>query len=392
MPSALLLSCQPIEKVRIALIGLGDRGFKTLERYSYIKNAEVRYIVDLHPERLDKANALLLSQGRPVAQTLQGEDAWAKACQCDDVDLVYVCTEWLSHTPIALYAMQCGKHVAVEVPAATTISDCWKLVKAAEQTQRHLFMTENCCYDIFALETLEMHHQHLFGKITHCEGAYIHHLNSATDTDDCGKKDTHHNWMLQSCAHHGGNPYPTHAIGPIAQLLDFHHSDRMLTLTSITSQGVNNAEYGSCDGKINTSLIKTKLGTTILLQLDVTTPRPYSRMQTICGTKAYTQKYPVPIVQTLTEDAILGDDAIAYLQKYAVSPAARLWMEGNEMKVKNPMNYAMDSRLIHCLHEGLPLDIDVYDAAEWSCLAELTQQSANGGGIPVEIPNFRETH
>lgn len=389
MPSAVQLKCPPIPHVRIALIGLGDRGMKTLERYAYIKGAEFKYIVDLHQERLDKANQMLQAQGRPVAKTLQGVEAWKEVCDYKDIDLLYICTEWSSHTPIAVHAMKCGKHVAVEVPAATTIDECWQLVRTAEETQRHLFMTENCCYDLFALETLQMHQQGLFGKITHCEGAYIHHLGTASDMDDCGKKDTHHNWMLQSCAQHGGNPYPTHGIGPIAQLLDFHNSDRMVSLTSITSKGVENKESGACVGKINNSLIQTANGVSILLQLDVTTPRPYSRMQTICGTKGYAQKYPIATVQTETNSAVCGEDANQLLEKFATTPAALLWKEGSELGVKNAMNFAMDSRFITCLQQGLPLDMDVYDAAEWSCLAELTQISAKNGGIAVEIPKFR---
>lgn len=193
---------------------------KTLERYAYIKGAEIRYIADLSPERLELANQKLEKSGRHRAHTLQGEDAWIQACKKDDIDLIYICTEWKSHATIAIEAMKRGKHVAVEVPAATTINECYELVRTAEATQRHLFMTENCCYDYFALETLEMHKQGLFGEITHCEGAYIHNLSQAVAAN-CPHNDTHSNWMTHSCATHGGNPYPTHGIGPIAQLLGF---------------------------------------------------------------------------------------------------------------------------------------------------------------------------
>lgn len=385
MPSAFLLKCAPLPVVRIALVGLGQRGMKTLERYAFIKGAEICCIADLFEERLTAANNTLLRDGRPKAVTLSGEKAWREACRRTDIDLVYICTEWATHTMIAVEAMKCGKHVAVEVPAATTLEECRLLVSTAEATQRHCFMTENCCYDFFALETLEMRRQNVFGTITHCEGAYIHNL-SVPSRHNGGVSDTRLNWMERSCASHGGNPYPTHGIGPIAQLLGFHRSDRMVTLTSVTARGAE--ENGNAAGRINSSLITTQNGVSILLQLDVTTPRPYNRLQTVCGTRAFVQKYPVPTVQMAGTLPMTGQAALQEMEKYATSPASRLWKEGRLKGVPNEMNYAMDARLIQCLNQGLPLDIDVYDAAEWSCLAELTQQSASRGGKPVEIPDF----
>lgn len=379
------LACTPIPLVRIALIGLGGRGMKTLERYAYIEGAQIGYLVDLDGSRLDEANQKLLESGRPLAKKLQGENAWYEVCQREDVDLIYICTEWKSHTKIATEAMRKGKHVAVEVPAATTIEECWQLVHTAEETQRHLFMTENCCYDLFALETLEMKKRGIFGRITHCEGAYIHRLSVAPRHG--GISDTRHNWMVHSCAIHGGNPYPTHGIGPIGQLLGFHREDRMVSLVSLTSRDVLASE-NSDEGHVNTSLIQTEKGVTILLQLDVTTPRPYSRMQTVCGTRAYVQKYPLPTIQTDTTPLLTGEEAEEKMLQFATSPAAQAWLKGHDMGVANEMNYAMDARLIHCLRHGLPLDIDVYDAVEWSCIAELSKRSALEGGKPMEFPKF----
>lgn len=384
--NVLQLACSPIPHVRIALIGLGGRGMKTLERYAYIHGAQICYIVDLDNNQLDKANQKLLETGRPLAQKLQGAKAWYEACCKEDVDLVYICTEWKSHCMIATEAMKRGKHVAVEVPAATTIEECWQLVHTAEQTRRHLFMTENCCYDLFALETLEMKRRGVFGRITHCEGAYIHQLSVGPRHG--GVSDTRHNWMVHSCAFHGGNPYPTHGIGPIGQLLGFHREDRMLSLVSVTSKNTSASAAKSEEQHVNTSLITTQNGVSILLQLDVSTPRPYSRMQTICGTKAYVQKYPIPTFQTNTTPPLTGQDAEQAMKEFATSQAAETWLEGMSLGVPNEMNYAMDARLIYCLQNGLPLDIDVYDAAEWSCIAELSQLSAKQGGKPVEFPRF----
>lgn len=387
MPTVANLACTPIPLVRIALIGLGGRGMKTLERYAFIHGAEIRYLVDIDEQRVLLANQKLMQSGRPQAKMLIGEKAWAEACSMQDVDVVYICTEWRSHATIATEAMRCGKHVVVEVPAATTLRECWQLVETAEKTKRHLFMAENCCYDFFALQTLEMKRRGLFGQITHCEGAYIHDLNEYKFASHHG--DTKHNWMIHSCAQHGGNPYPTHAIGPIAQLLDFHNHDRMMRLVSLTSSITVPNECNSELGHINNTLILTERGVSILLQLDVSTNRPYNRLQTVCGTKGFAQKYPLPTLQLEGNSLLTGNDALSAMQEFATSPASQLWQKGHQLGVPNEMNYTMDARLIHCLQNGLPLDIDVYDAAEWSCLAELTQLSVSQGNIPIEIPQFR---
>lgn len=387
MPTVANLACTPIPLVRIALIGLGGRGMKTLERYAFIHGAEIRYLVDIDEQRVLLANQELTQSGRPQAKVLIGEKAWAEACSMQDIDVVYICTEWRSHTTIATEAMRCGKHVIVEVPAATTLRECWQLVETAEKTRRHLFMAENCCYDFFALQTLEIKRRGLFGQIMHCEGAYIHNLNEYKFAPQHG--DTKHNWMIHSCAQHGGNPYPTHAIGPIAQLLDFHNQDRMMRLVSLSSSITIPNECNSELGHINNTLILTERGVSILLQLDVSTNRPYNRLQMVCGTKGFAQKYPLPTLQLEGEKLLTGNEALSAMQKFATSPASQLWQRGHQLGVPNEMNYAMDAHLIYCLQNGLPLDIDVYDAAEWSCLAELTQLSASQGNIPIDIPQFR---
>ena len=318
----------PIPHVRIALIGLGQRGMKTLERYAYIQGASIVCIADIDAQKLEQANQALVATHRQEARTYCGAEAWREICKQDDIDLVYICTDWSTHCKIAVTAMEAGKHVAVEVPAAETVEECWQLVNTAERTQRHCFMTENCCYDNFALATLEMKRQGLLGEITHCEGAYIHRIENLSAS-----------WMEQSCAQHGGNPYPTHGIGPIGQLLGLHRTDRMDYLVSLTSDGQN---------KVNSTLIRTVNGVSILLQLDVTTPRPYSRLQTVCGTKGFIQKYPLPTIQLDGEEApTVGEDALRKAESYFDSETAKLWQKGHKLKVPNEMNFTMDSRLIH---------------------------------------------
>jgi predicted dehydrogenase len=273
--------------------------------------------------------------------------------------------------------MEQGKHVAIEVPAATTVDECWQLVDTAERTRRHCFMLENCCYDTFHLATLTMVERGMLGTLTHLEGAYIHDLRDKYEAD--GPK----GWMARLCGEHKGNPYPTHGIGPVCQLLNIHRGDRLDYLVSLTP-----AAHVPHDVCVNNTLIRTVNGKTILLQYDVTTPRPYSRMQTVCGTRGFVQKYPRRCIMLDGQEPVKGDAVEPILAEYTNPHIARIQEEGYRLGVPNIMNYTMDRRLIECLHRGLPLDIDVYDAAEWSCIAELSERSAQNGGIPVKIPDF----
>lgn len=368
------LRCEPLPVVRMGFIGLGQRGLKTVQRYTDITGAEIRVLADLHPEAVERANQHLALSGRQLAHGYAGEDAWRKVCRHPEVDIVYICTDWQTHADIAIEALEHGKHVAVEVPLATTIDDCWRVVLAAERAQRHCFMTENCCYDWFHLASLELAQSDTLGRITHCEGAYIH---------DWRKLFGDGNFYEQS-VHCGGNPYPTHAIGPIAQLLGFHRGDRMMRLVSMTGNALGS---NSLLGHSNSTIITTEQGVTITLHFDGTTPRPYSRLQTVCGTKGFVQKYPLPTIQ-IDDQLLTGQEAETFLLRRLNTNSARAWKEGHTLGVDNEMNYAMDRRLIYCLQHGLPLDIDVYDAAEWSCLTELTRRSAEQGGTPIEIPDF----
>ena len=391
--SAYQLRCAPIPLVRIGLVGLGQRGLQTLRRYGDVEGAQICALASLTAEEVERGNALLAESGRPRVRTFVGEEAWREMCALHDLDVIYICTDWKSHARMAVEAMRCGKHAAVEVPAATTVDECRTLVRTAEATQRHCFMTENCCYDWFALATLHLRDTGFFGTITHCEGAYLHDWRELFSEGH----ESARAWYRQSCRH-GGNPYPTHGIGPIAQLLRFHRGremgtktgddakagDRMHHLVSMTGQADG---PDSLLGHANHTLITTERGVTILLQFDGTTPRPYSRIQSVSGTAGFVQKYPLPTVHSGTL-ALMGEAAEDHLLRSMTDHAARLWLEGKEKGVPNAMNYAMDQRFIHCLRHGLPLDIDVYDAAEWSCLSELSRRSALEGGTRVDIPDF----
>jgi len=301
--SVLKLACEPLDTVRVGFIGLGSRGKGAIERYVYLPDAKVVALCDLDSANVNKANEILTSHKLPAADIYVGEDVWKEMCGRDDIDLVYICTDWHSHAPMAVYAMKQGKHVAVEVPAAMTVAECWDLVNTAEQTRRHCMMLENCCYDFFEMATLNMAQQGLFGDVMHAEGAYIHDLRSYNyDTTATGYKNM---WRLKAQKEEAGNPYPTHGLGPVAQILNIHRGDRMATLVSMSNaqkgmhlyaaeHGIAGEDTAHIDmGDMNTTLIRTAKGKTIMIQHDVTSPRPYNRIHMVSGTKGFAQKYPL---------------------------------------------------------------------------------------------------
>lgn len=401
--NVLKLTCPPLPVVRIGFVGLGNRGILALERYMHLEGIEVKALCDLREENITRATAVLQCSGRAEATHYTHSDGWRMLCERTDLDLVYICTDWLTHTDIAVYAMLQGKHAALEVPAAMTVADCWRLVDTAEATRRHCMMLENCCYDAYALTALNMVQQGALGEITHAEGAYIHDLRRHYFADET-EGGYHNNWMKLYSQEHTGNPYPTHGLGPVCQWMNIHRGDRMEYLVSMSSRqaglstyarqlfGEHAAEAGQTYqmGDVNTTLIHTVKGRTIMLQYDVTTPRPYSRHQTICGTKGFMQKYPVPclLLDEYGKEPLSGEELESVLEQYKHPFTATIGREAKEKEMPNEMNYIMDYRLVHCLRNGLPLDQDVYDAAEWSCITELSERSVRAGSIPVEIPDF----
>ena len=225
--SMLGFAAEPIDTVRVGFIGLGDRGDGAVNRFTYIDGAKIVALCDIEEERVNEMQELLAERGKPAAAAYFGSrDAWKELCQRDDIDLVYIVTDWKMHTPMAVYAMEHGKHVAIEVPATTCIDECWQLVNTAERTQRHCMMLENCVYDFFELTTLNMAQQGLFGEVIHAEGAYIHNL-------DPYWKNYYEGWRYEFNKVHRGDVYPTHGLGPACQVLNIHRGDKMNTLVSI---------------------------------------------------------------------------------------------------------------------------------------------------------------
>ncbi len=398
------LRCKPIDTVRMAIIGLGNRGSSAVRRFNFIKEAKVIAIADVLPEYIERAQKILVDAGNPKADAYSGVEDWKKICERDDIDLIYVCTHWDLHTPIAVYAMEHGKHVALEVPAALTIDECWQLVNTAEKTRKHCMQLENCNYDFFEMATLNMAQQGLFGEIVHCEGAYIHDLRWLNFAEEKDEKRYWNMWRLKHLEKEDGNTYPTHGLGPLCHIMNIHRGDRMKTLVSISSNQFGmteyakkkfgeNSEYAKKDyakGDMSTTIVKTANGKTILIQHDVTSPRPYSRIHLVSGTKGFARKYPKKgiALEPNAHHFLKEDELNKLLAKYEHPIVTKVGKKAKEVGGHGGMDFIMDYRLIYCLRHGLPLDQDVYDAAEWSAIIELSRVSNKNDGMPVEIPDF----
>ncbi len=402
--SVLALAVDPIETVRVGFVGLGMRGPEAVNRFTYLDGVEIKALCDLLPERVEEAQTILTDKGLPAAASYSGEEGYKALCERDDIDLVYICTGWQKHVEIAVYAMQHGKHVAVEVPAATSVKECWQLVDVAEQTQRHCMMLENCVYDFFEMTTLNMAQHGLFGEIQHVEGGYIHNLDPFwTEYQD--------NWRLEFNQGHKGDVYATHGLGPACQILNIHRGDRMTRLVSMDTRSINGAATAKrlmdadsfANGDHTVTLIQTEQQRSILLQHNVYTPRPYTREYQVTGTEGFANKYPVtgfafrpeqisddvPDHQNLNAHGFVPKDVEAVLmEKYKHPIVSEIEELAKEVGGHGGMDFIMDYRLIYCLHNGLPLDEDVYDAAEWSCIGNLSAASIENGNLPVEFPDF----
>ncbi len=399
--SVMGLRCEPLKTVRIGLIGLGMRGSDAVRRLIQVEGTEIIAIADVVEKNVKEANKQITDAGLKAALEFSGDEDWKKICERDDIDLIYQCTPWLLHTPIAVYAMKHGKHAACEVPSAVTLQECWDLVNTAEETQRHFMMLENCCYDFFELNTLNMARNGVFGDIYHAEGAYIHDLRWLKFMKEGGYQNM---WRLEYSKIHTGNPYPTHGLGPVAQIMGINRGDRFDYLTSVSTNqfgmslyakekfGENSPEYLQAYklGDMNTTIVHSLKGKTIMIQHDTTSPRPYSRIHRISGTKGMAVKWPQEQIalEPNAHEFLKKEDFEALVKKYEHPLAKQIGEKAKQVGGHGGMDFIMDYRLIYCLRNGLPLDQDVYDAAAWCSVVPLSEKSVLNRGNSIDIPDF----
>lgn len=243
--NALQLRCAPIDTVRVAFVGLGMRGEEAVRRMMYIEGTRVVALCDYDSLRAENCQHFLTDRGQERAAIYSGEEGYRQLCEESEADLVYVATDWDHHFPVAKCAMEHGKHVALEVPSAMNLSQIWQLIDLSEQKRIHCMILENCCYDWYEMNTLNMAQQGLLGEILHVEGAYIHGLdeywNQYWHNPDGTDPDTLH-WRLKYNMEHRGDIYPTHGLGPVTQLLNIHRGDRMKTLVAMDTKSVHGRE------------------------------------------------------------------------------------------------------------------------------------------------------
>jgi hypothetical protein len=391
----------PLETVRVGFIGIGSRGAGALRRYVRIEGVQITALADIDPGRADRGREFVRQHGHDPVIYSGSQDEWKKLCERDDVDLVYICTPWDLHTPQSVYAMEHGKHAATEIPAAQTMDECWQLVETSENTRKHCIMLENVCYDFFEMMTLKMARDGFFGDLVHGEGAYIHDLmdHNFSKTGYAGM------WRLEENSRRNGSLYPMHGLGSICQLMDVNYGDKMDYLVSMStndfSMGRRAKELAAEDdfwnqyvgrdyrGNMNTTMIRTAKGRSIMIQHDVSSPRPYTRIHLISGTKGIARKWPSPARIATSHHGWLSDEEFRAVQdRYTPEITRRVGEMARQIGGHGGMDTVMDWRLVDCLRNGLPLDMDVYDAAAWSSIIPLSEWSVANRSAPVDVPDF----
>lgn len=404
--------------VRIGLVGLGMRGPGAVENFSLIPGVQVVALCDYEEKRAVKQNERLRKNGLAPAAVYYGEKGYEALCKRPDIDLVYIATDWEHHAIVAKCALENGKNVADEVPSAMNLQECWDLINLAEQKQLNCMILENCCYDWFEMRTLNMAQHGVFGEILRAQGAYIHNLDDFWDyywKNPNGSDPDQLGWRLKYNKENRGDLYATHGLGPVAQALDIHRGDRMKTLVSMDTKSVHGKELVEkktgkpCtefrNGDHTTTLIRTEGEKVIELQHDVMNPQPYNRLYQLTGTRGFANKYPLegyavdasqlkatgnqPKVDDLSTHSFMPDEQRKALEEKYESPILKKFGKlAKEVGGHGGMDFIMCARLIYCLQNGLPLDMDVYDLAEWCAIAELSAISLDNDCSPVTFPDF----
>ena len=414
------LTAPKMEVVRVGFVGLGMRGPWAVMRFAHIPGVEIVALCDYEESRAEACQKYLRDAGLIPAQIYSGEKGYEELCKRDDIDLVYVATDWNHHFPVAKFAMENGKHTAIEVPSAMNLEQCWELIDLSEQTRLHCFILENCCYDYYEMNALAMAQDGVFGEIIRAEGAYIHGLEGFWDAywqDPADNDKDNLHWRMKYNMENRGDVYATHGLGPVAQCLDIHRGDRFTTLIAMDTESfvgkewVKNKTGEECkefrNGDHTTTLMRTANGKVVEIQHNVMTPQPYNRLFKLTGTKGYATKYPTP-EYALSGEALKGTDAPQMdnlnahgfinaeqkkaLEKKYYHPILTKYGEKGRQMGHGGMDYIMDARLVYCLQNGLPLDMDVYDMAEWCSLAELGTLSMDNNCAAVTFPDFTRGH
>ncbi len=415
------LTAPKMKTVRVAFVGLGMRGPGAVARFTYIPGVEIVALCDYEAKRAEKCQKYLREAGMAPAAIYSGAKGYEELCKRDDIDLVYVATDWDHHFPVAKCALENGKHTAIEVPSAMNLQQCWELINLSEQTRKHCMILENCCYDWFELDALNMAQKGILGEVLYAKGAYIHNLDPFwnaywTNPENDPEKLA---WRLKYNKENRGDVYATHGLGPVAQVMDIHRGDRFTTLVAMDTKSVHGRELVEektgkpCpefrNGDHTTTLMRTANGKVVEIQHNVMNPQPYNRLFQLTGTRGFANKYPIegfvlesshmkgaegaPDLEDLDSHSFMSEENMKKLRETYRHPIIKKYGEmAEKVGGHGGMDFFMDVRMVYCLQNGLPLDMDVYDLAEWCCLAELGSLSMDNNNCSVSFPDFTRGH
>lgn len=400
-----------LENLRAAFIGVGARGGYHLKFLAALPNTEVVAICDVYEDLVKEKVGWVRevatdTQHQNIAQYFGDENQWRSMLKEVKPDVVFIATNWTNHAPMAIAAMEAGAHAFVEVPMAVTLDEIWDIVNTSERTQRHCMMMENVNYSRDELMFLNMCRQGVIGDILHAEAAYIHELRWQMEEQERGTG----SWRTHHYANRNGNLYPTHGLGPVAQYMNLARGDDMFgMLVSMSTASKGRAAYARKNyppnhkwnqlkftgGDLNTSIIRTLMGRTIMIQWDETSPRPYTRHNLVQGTQGILAGFPTRValeggVEGLTKDHhswVQGKALDKLYEKYD-HPLYKRLNQAAKGSGHGGMDGIMVYRIVECLQKGLPLDQNVYEGCFWSAVAPLSELSAKEVGTPQLFPDF----
>ncbi len=383
-----------MDSVRVAVVGVSGRGRGLLGLLLGMPDVEVIGVSDLYEDRLARAKQDVIEKrgNTPMAST-----DFRRLLEMKELDAVITPSSWTSHADVCIASMDAGKYAATEVGGATSVEQCWELVRTSERTKKPCMLLENCCYGREELTIFNMVKQGLFGELVHAEGGYQHDLRD----EICNGRENRH-YRLANYSNRNGEVYPTHELGPIAKCLDINRGNRMLTLTATASKArglhdwIKNHRGEEYDlfnrqftmGDVITTVIKCAHGETITLTHDTSLPRPYSRGNRIEGTKGIwmEDKYAV-YLEGVSPKADVWDSLNNYYEKYEHP----LWKWYRTEGVKGGhggMDYLVLRAYVEAVKAGTQTPIDVYDTAAWMAVTCLSEDSVAMGSMPVAIPDF----
>jgi predicted dehydrogenase len=402
------------QKIKIALLGTGLRGQNHLELLLRRNDTEVIAICDVDARMLSMAKDIIVKSGKKMPQVYTGDEfSWKRLLEKEKPDGVIIATPWEWHKPMIIGSLESGvKYVGSEVILGITLQDHWDVVKTSEKYNAHVMMLENVCYRRDVMAVLNMVRQGLFGELIHLQGGYQHDLREVKFNDgvnpyghgvEFGEKGfSEARWRTNHSVYRNGDLYPTHGVGPIAQYININRGNRFLSLCSFSSKsrglhnhivkqaGENhpNAKVRFKLGDVVTTSIACANGETILLQHDTSLPRPYSLGFRVQGTEGLWMDVNKSIyIQDKSAKPHQWDNADTWLDKYDHPLWAR-WSKETEGAGHGGMDFFVIHSFIESIKRKTATPLDVYDAAAWSAITPLSEQSIELGHETVEFPDF----